>query len=871
MYVLRPVASCSGSLDININKRGWRLSVCCGLAAALCLGWPVPAKMQAQTTASFSGTTTVLGSGFSGPTGVAVDGSGNVFVADTENNAVKEIVAVSGSIPASNPTINVLGSGFSQPEGIAADKSGNVFVADSNDRAVKEIDYADAPTLTFMTATNDGSTDTTDGVLSVTIMNDGNEPLTSVTPGLSVAANFIQSAGSGTPPDCTASFSLVAGASCNLSVEFEPVSPANGTVAGSVVLTDNNLNATSVIQTINLRGTAVAAPTVASISPASGPVAGGTLVTITGANFTGTTAVNFGASAATSFTVNSGTQMTAIAPTHGIGPVNVTVTTAGGTSATIAADDFTYLAVPTVASISPASGPLAGGTSVTITGANFTGTTAVSFGASPATSFTVNSGTQITATAPSGTAAGTVNVTVTTAGGNGSGQYTYTVVVATPVVASTVLTQNHVATTFTPVTGTGGTGSLTYSVMPTLPTGLSIAPATGTISGTPSMTSPATTYTVKVTDADSATATATFRLTVDSAVAATTGVASTTLTVLEAGTAFTPVAGTGGDAPLTYSVSPSLPTGLHMASATGTVSGTPSVASASTTYTVTVTDANLAMATATFSLGVAKQTTSTSVSATSTSITPTQTITLTATVAPAVSGTPTGTVTFFDNGTHLGSPVELTGSAAQLVVPGLLSGQHSITAVYGGDPNFSASTSAVAATVTVSTPDFTLNGLSVQSQNVIPGGVASYGFALAPLAGVYPAVVTFSVSGLPPGATASFSPASLSVNAGAQTVTLTVRTTATTAWTIAPSIGSRLATTSLALLLVPLFGASRMRRGGRKPGPWLCLLLLAGMATTLLSGCGGGGFAQSPKSYPLTITATSGALQHTTSVTLNEQ
>jgi Big-like domain-containing protein len=259
------------------------------------------------------------------------------------------------------------------------------------------------------------------------------------------------------------------------------------------------------------------------------------------------------------------------------------------------------------------------------------------------------------------------------------------------------------------------------------------------------------------------------------------------------------------------------------------------------------------------------------VSATSTSITPTQTITLTATVAPAVSGTPTGTVTFFDNGTHLGSPVELTGSAAQLVVPGLLSGQHSITAVYGGDPNFSASTSAVAATVTVSTPDFTLNGLSVQSQNVIPGGVASYGFALAPLAGVYPAVVTFSVSGLPPGATASFSPASLSVNAGAQTVTLTVRTTATTAWTIAPSIGSRLATTSLALLLVPLFGASRMRRRGRKPGPWLCLLLLAGMATTLLSGCGGGGFAQSPKSYPLTITATSGALQHTTSITLNEQ
>jgi hypothetical protein len=44
------------------------------------------------------GYTTVdtLGSGFSGPYGVAVDGSGNVFVADTLNNVVKEILAAGG-------------------------------------------------------------------------------------------------------------------------------------------------------------------------------------------------------------------------------------------------------------------------------------------------------------------------------------------------------------------------------------------------------------------------------------------------------------------------------------------------------------------------------------------------------------------------------------------------------------------------------------------------------------------------------------------------------------------------------------------------------------------------------------------------------
>src|SRR6202020_1108837 len=59
-------------------------------------------------------TPVALGSGFLGPTSVAVDGSGNVFVADSNNNAIKEIVAVNGSIPAL-PVIRTLGSGFNHP------------------------------------------------------------------------------------------------------------------------------------------------------------------------------------------------------------------------------------------------------------------------------------------------------------------------------------------------------------------------------------------------------------------------------------------------------------------------------------------------------------------------------------------------------------------------------------------------------------------------------------------------------------------------------------------------------------------------------------------------------------------------------------
>jgi alpha-tubulin suppressor-like RCC1 family protein len=86
-------------------------------------------------------------------------------------------------------------------------------------------------------------------------------------------------------------------------------------------------------------------PTVSSVSPAKGPQAGGTSVTITGTNFVEVTAVKFGANNATSFTVTSSTSITATSPA-GFGPRDVTVTTAGGTSATSSADVFTYENTP---------------------------------------------------------------------------------------------------------------------------------------------------------------------------------------------------------------------------------------------------------------------------------------------------------------------------------------------------------------------------------------------------------------------------------------------------------------------------------------------------------------------------------------------
>ena len=83
-------------------------------------------------------------------------------------------------------------------------------------------------------------------------------------------------------------------------------------------------------------------PIISSVSPASGSAAGGELVTITGAYFTGATDVDFGATPATEFIVISDTKISAITPAVGAGTVDVSVTTPNGSNANTAADDYTY-------------------------------------------------------------------------------------------------------------------------------------------------------------------------------------------------------------------------------------------------------------------------------------------------------------------------------------------------------------------------------------------------------------------------------------------------------------------------------------------------------------------------------------------------
>ena len=158
-------------------------------------------------------------------------------------------------------------------------------------------------------------------------------------------------------------------------------------------------------------------PVVTAISPASGPAAGGTVVTVTGTNFTGGSLI-FGSTPSTQVTYCFSTSCTGVSP-PGSGTVDVHVQTFWGTSTARSADRFTYQSAappppsPSVSGISPASGPVGGGTSVTVTGTNLAGGS-VAFGSTAATGVTCRSS-SCTAISPAGS--GTVDVTVTTTNG----------------------------------------------------------------------------------------------------------------------------------------------------------------------------------------------------------------------------------------------------------------------------------------------------------------------------------------------------------------------------------------------------------------------------------------------------------------------
>ena len=163
-------------------------------------------------------------------------------------------------------------------------------------------------------------------------------------------------------------------------------------------------------------------------------------------------------------------------------------------------------------------------------------------------------------------------------------------------------------------------------------------------------------------------------------------------------------------------------------------------------------------------------------------------------------------------------------------------------------------------------PNFTVAS-PTGAQTVQPGGAATYTVNITPVNGSFTSVVTLTVSGMPAGATATFVPASVTPGSAGATSQLTIQTAATKAEAV-PVSPWPLALPTLSLIGLFFLPGKRHRR-------WITLgvLLAASLgAVAALSGCGGGfGLAnvtQTPQSYTVTVTGTSGTDIQTTTVQL---
>ena len=202
-------------------------------------------------------------------------------------------------------------------------------------------------------------------------------------------------------------------------IAVSPAHPA-GTVDVTVTVGSN----TSPISESD-RFTYQDAPDVNKLVPSSGPLEGGTTVTITGSNFIGATDVEFGLVASANFKVKNANTIQAITP-GGSGPVDVTVTTPSGSNGS--GPRYTYEGPPVISALDPSSGPPAGGTQVQIHGANFVGALEVDWGKGtigPGGFDVDKRGATITLKSPKGSI-GDVNVrVVTTSGTSEASTFTY--------------------------------------------------------------------------------------------------------------------------------------------------------------------------------------------------------------------------------------------------------------------------------------------------------------------------------------------------------------------------------------------------------------------------------------------------------------
>ena len=310
----------------------------------------------------------------SGPTGLAADSSGNIYAADQNDNSITVYAAGARGDAIPSRDIGGVTSGLNGVRGVALDSSGNVYATDYGSDAVTV--YAagagagasPAATISGGAAGLDGpygaAVDPTTGILYVSnlvgdTVSEYASPLASPNSPLRVITGLTSPMGVGLDSSGDV---YAANYGDNSVAEFGPtaagaatpiskIAGASTTLDGPAGLFVDDAGDVFVTSASTVAEAEFApAPTIGTVSPASGPTTGGTSVTITGTGFGPTAGLEVDG-VLTTVTAQSATTLSYVTPPHAVGNVGLVVTTLGGT--TTAANGFTYDPVLATTGVDP--------------------------------------------------------------------------------------------------------------------------------------------------------------------------------------------------------------------------------------------------------------------------------------------------------------------------------------------------------------------------------------------------------------------------------------------------------------------------------------------------------------------------------------
>ena len=297
------------------------------------------------------------------PQGIAVDGAGDLFIADTFNNAIREVTpdgtistvvnvgAVAGSekpSPVGNGALPAV-TDLNTPYAVSVDAATDaMYIADTRNSSIAEVLNVAEPGDSAGPIEPKNEVAVTGSGLA--FVNCAQLPIvsvpviTSVTPanGPRTGGTTVTLTGHHFTGVTAVRFGTTAGTGLDVLDDSHLTVTAPAHAAGRVDVIATNAVGDSGTTAADQFTYQPLVPVVTGVAPTSGLRRGGTNVTVTGSHFTGTTGVTFGSSAGTNVIVVDDSHLSVTSPSHAAGAVDIVVTNADGASATVGADRFTY-------------------------------------------------------------------------------------------------------------------------------------------------------------------------------------------------------------------------------------------------------------------------------------------------------------------------------------------------------------------------------------------------------------------------------------------------------------------------------------------------------------------------------------------------